>query len=75
MVDKIKYDKAVSISYMKSYERDWMMRNEGLAAGRLEGEYTRLIKTLKDFLSDLCTIPEKTIIRIDSETDFTILER
>ena len=75
MVDKVKYDKEVSISYMKSYERDWMMRNEGLATGRLEGEYIRLIKTLKDFLSDLGTIPEKIMIRIDNETDFTILER
>ncbi|MBD5507646.1 MAG: hypothetical protein HDR05_06280 [Lachnospiraceae bacterium] len=75
MVDKVKYDKEVSISYMKSYERDWMMRNEGLATGRLEGEYIRLIKTLKDFLSDLGTIPEKIMTRIDNETDITILER
>ena len=67
MVDKVKYNKEVSISYMKSYERDRMIRNEG--------EYIRLIKTLKDFLSDLGTIPEKIMIRIDNESDLTILER
>ena len=31
MVENIKQDKEVSISYMKAYERDWMMRNEGKA--------------------------------------------
>ena len=67
MVDKIKYDKEVSISYMKSYERDWMMRNEGKAEGHTE--------SIKDFLSDLGTIPENISKQIDSETDLNTLRR
>ncbi len=67
MVDKIKYDKEVSISYMKSYERDWMMRNEGRAEGYAE--------STKDFLSDLGTIPENISKQIDNETDLNTLRR
>ena len=67
MVDKVKYDKEVSISYMKSYERDWMMRNEGRTEGRAE--------SIKDFLSDLGTIPENISKQIDSETDLDTLRR
>lgn len=67
MVDKIKYDKEVSISYMKSYERDWMMRNEG----RVEG----YADSIKDFLSDLGPIPENIAARIDGETDLSLLKQ
>lgn len=37
MVDTAKTDKGVSIEYMKSFERDRRLREEGLAAGREEG--------------------------------------
>ena len=67
MVDKVKYDKKVSISYMKSYERDWMMRNEG----RTE----ECAESIKDFLSDLGTIPQNISKQIDSETDLDTLRR
>ena len=72
MVDKVKYDKEVSISYMKSYERDWMMRNEGLEEGRADA-IAKLAKTIQDFLSDLGTIPEDIVTKINSETDLNIL--
>lgn len=72
MVDKVKYDREVSISYMKSYERDWMMRNEGMAAGRADA-ITKLAKTIQEFLSDLGTIPEDIVTKINSETDLDIL--
>lgn len=67
MVDKIKHDKEVSISYMKSYERDRMIRHEGLATG--------IAESIKVFLSDLGTIPENITKRIDNETDLDILRR
>lgn len=67
MVDKIKCDKEVSISYMKSYERDWMMRNEG----RIEG----LIESIKELLSDTGSIPENIAVRIDNEKDLDTLHR
>lgn len=67
MVDKVKYDKEVSISYMKSYERDWMMRNEGRTEERVE--------SIKDFLSDLGPIPESVTARIESETNLDTLKR
>lgn len=67
MVDKVKYDKEVSITYMKSYERDRMIRNEGKAEGHTE--------LIKDFLSDLGTIPENISKQIDSETDLDTLRR
>ena len=71
MVDKVKYDKEVSISYMKSYERDWMMRNEG----RSEGKTEERAESIKDFLSDLGTIPQNITKQIDSETDLDTLRR
>ena len=71
MVDKVKYDKEVSISYMKSYERDWMMRNEGRSKGKTEER----AESIKDFLSDLGTIPQNITKQIDSETDLDTLRR
>ena len=71
MVDKVKYDKEVSISYMKSYERDWMMRNEGRSEGRTE----ECAESIKAFLSDLGTIPENITKKIDSETNLDTLRR
>lgn len=75
MVDKVKYDKEVSIAYMKSYERDQMIRNEGIVAGKSEGRTEELAKSIKDFLSDLGTIPENISKQIDSETDLDTLRR
>ncbi|MDE7428839.1 MAG: hypothetical protein K2N00_06165, partial [Lachnospiraceae bacterium] len=71
MVDKVKYDKEVSISYMKSYERDWMMRNEGRITGRTE----ECAESIKTFLSDLGTIPENISKQIDRETNLDTLRR
>ena len=67
MVDQVKCDKEVSISYMKSYERDRMMRNEG----RVEG----LIDSIKELLSDSGSIPEDLAAQIDSEKDLNTLRR
>lgn len=75
MVDKVKCDKEVSISYMKSYERDWMMRNEGRAEGKLEGRADGLAEAIKELLSDLGTIPEGIASRIDNEKDLDTLRR
>ena len=72
MVDKVKYDREVSISYMKSYERDWMMRNEGLEEGLATGR-AKLAKTIQDFLSDLGAIPEDIATKINNETDLDTL--
>ena len=69
MVDKVKYDKEVSISYMKSYERDWMMRNEG----RSEGRTKECAESIKAFLSDLGTVPENISKQIDRETNLDTL--
>ncbi|MDE6213948.1 MAG: hypothetical protein K2M70_10800 [Lachnospiraceae bacterium] len=69
MVDKVKYDKEVSISYMKSYERDWMMRNEGRSEGRTE----ECAESIKAFLSDLGTVPENISKQIDRETNLDTL--
>ena len=60
-VEKIKHNREVSISYMKTYERERMIRNEGLTAGKAED-----IQTL---LSDLGPIPEELATRIDNEKD------
>lgn len=71
MVDQVKCDKEVSISYMKSYERDRMIRSEG----RIEGRTDELVKSIHEFLSDLGTIPESVAARIDNEKDLDILRR
>ena len=52
---------------MKTYERERMIRNEGLTAGKAED-----IQTL---LSDLGPIPEELATRIDNEKDPATLNR
>lgn len=74
MVDKVKCDKEVSISYMKSYERDRMIRKEGLEEGLATARVT-LAKTIQDFLSDLGIIPEDIVTKINSEMDLATLRR
>lgn len=74
MVDKVKCDKEVSISYMKSYERDRMIRKEGLEEGLSTAKAT-LAKTIQDFLSDLGIIPEDIVTKINSEMDLDTLRR
>ena len=74
MVDKVKCDKEVSISYMKSYERDRMIRKEGLEEGLSTAKAT-LAKTIQDFLSDLGIIPEDIVTKINSEMDLATLRR
>ena len=69
MVDQVKCDKEVSISYMKSYERDRMIRSEGRAEGKIEG----LIDSIKELLSDSGSIPENLAAQIDSEKDLDTL--
>ena len=71
MVDKVKYDKEVSIAYMKTYERDRMINNEGRIAGRIE----ECAESIKDFLFDLGTISEDISKQIDNETDLDTLRR
>ena len=67
MVDNIKHNKEVSISYMKSYERDQMIRNEGRTDG--------LSDAVKDLLSDLGVIPENIAVQINDEKDLDTLHR
>ena len=67
MVDNIKHNKEVSISYMKSYERDQMIRNEGRTDG--------LSDAVKDLLSDLGVIPENIAVQINAEKDLDTLHR
>ena len=67
MVDNIKHSKEVSISYMKSYERDQMIRNEGRTDG--------LSDAVKDLLSDLGVIPENIAVQINAEKDLDTLHR
>lgn len=69
MVDKVKYDKEVSISYMKSYERDWMMRNKGRAEGLTAGK----VEDIRTLLSDLGPIPENITAKIENETNLATL--
>lgn len=71
MVDSIKHNKEVSISYMKSYERDQMIRNEGRIEGRTDG----LSEAIKDLLSDLGSIPESIAVQIGSEKNLDTLRR
>ena len=75
MVDQVKCDKEVSISYMKSYERDRMMRNEGRIEGRMQGKVEGLIESIKELLSDSGSIPEDIAAQIDSEKDLDTLRR
>lgn len=79
MVDQVKCDKEVSISYMKSYERDRMMRNEGRIEGqiegRMQGKIEGLIESIKGLLSDSGSIPESITAQIDNEKDLDTLRR
>ena len=75
MVDQVKCDKEVSISYMKSYERDRMMRNEGRIEGRMQGKVEGLIESIKELLSDSGSIPENITAQIDNEKDLDTLRR
>lgn len=75
MVDQVKCDKEVSISYMKSYERDRMIRNEGRIEGRMQGKVEGLIESIKELLSDSGSIPENITAQIDNEKDLDTLRR
>lgn len=63
MVNQIKHNKEVSISYMKLYERERMMRRAAL------------VDPIKDILSDLGPIPEEITTKIDCERDLSTLGR
>jgi len=71
MVDNVKHDKEVSISYMKIYERERMIRNEGLIEGRNEG----LADSVKYLLSEFGTLPESIAARISNEKSPDTLNR
>ena len=73
MVDQVKCDKEVSISYMKSYERDRIIRNEGRAEGKIEGLTDGLIESIQELLSNLGSIPENLAAKINSEKDLNTL--
>lgn len=67
MVEQIKNNREVSISYMKLYEREQMIRHEGLTTGKAED--------IQLLLSDLGPIPESIMLQINNETDPAILNR
>lgn len=64
VVSKVRQDKEVSIGYMKSWERDAMMRDEGRQEGREEGRklgmQTVILNMLKRGMSDedICALAE-----------------
>ena len=70
-VDKVKHNKEVSISYMKIYERERMIRNEGRAEGLTAGK----AEDIQTLLSDFGPIPEEITTKIDTEKDPAILNR
>lgn len=65
MVDQIKQNKEVSISYMKLYEREQMIRREGVTAGKADD--------IQLLLSDLGPIPQSVMMQIKNETNPAIL--
>lgn len=75
MVDKVKHNKEVSISYMKIYERERMIRNEGRAEGKAEGKVEGKAEDIQTLLSDFGSIPEEIAAKIDAEKDPATLNR
>ncbi len=61
MVETVKRDKGVSIEFMKSYERDRMIREEGLEAGRKEE------KANTDFERKRAEEAEERVRRLEAE--------
>ncbi len=84
MVDNVKHDKEVSISYMKIYERERMIRNEGrsegfkegrnegIIEGREEGQREKLRELVQKKLAKGKSIPE---IAEDLEEDAFVIEQ
>lgn len=67
MVDKVKYEETATVVYLGSFFREQTLRHEGIIEARAE--------SIKDFLSDLGTIPENIVSRIDNERDTDTLSR
>lgn len=75
MVDQVKRNKEVSISYMKIYERERMIRNEGMTEGLTKGLTTAKAEDIQILLSDLGAIPEDIKTQIENERDPATLSR
>ena len=52
MVEEVKHDKEVSISYMKSYEREWMLKKAGREEGKTEALYTFVTNLIRRGMPD-----------------------
>lgn len=50
MVEKVKMDKEVSLKYMKIFEREEMIRDEGREEGRKEGRREEMVNTERERL-------------------------
>lgn len=71
MVDKVKYEETATVVYLGSFFREQTLKNEGRSEGKIEAR----AESIKDFLSDLGTIPENIVSRIDNERDTDTLSR
>lgn len=71
LVKTIKHNKEVGINYMKSWEREAMIRNEGRLEGKIEGK----IEVLLEILAEHGNISPALISKIEAETDPDTLRR
>lgn len=67
LVRKVKWDRKVGISYMKSWERENIARDEGRIEGRIE--------TILELLGDIGEIPSELEERIAEEENREVLKR
>ncbi len=72
MVLAVKRDKKVGLAYMKSYEIEWMMKEEGRKEGRKEAD-----ETMKRLLQEKDLIMQQALLKKDhilQEKDARIAE-
>lgn len=74
-VMNIKHKKEVGVRYMKSWEIERRLREEGIAEGREEGRATGKTEDILDILGELGEVPEDLRRRIMNETNLIVLKQ
>lgn len=79
MVSRVRCDKEVGISYMKSWEIEQMIREEateeGYASGMEAGMEQALRESILDFLQEHGTVPEELRVAVQEEKNLERLRQ
>ena len=79
LVQKVKQDREVGAAYMKSWERERMIREEGREEGKVEGreegKIEGKIEGILELLEDIGPIPKELEETIREQKDLKTLQR